>query len=133
MVLRDVHADMSGYYKCEVTTQELYDTVQEKHYLQVVRKFEKNIFHLLVKYFQQSCVSTRVVSIPLPILTSQGHMFTCQARLVPVPVCQLHLAISPRTLTITIYPQKYFRVCSENILFQHIFKCQDNDLLLAAN
>ena len=38
VVLRDVHADMSGYYTCEVTTQELYETVTKRHYLQVVRK-----------------------------------------------------------------------------------------------
>ena len=40
MVLRDVHADMSGYYKCEVTSQELYETVEKKDYLLVVRKFD---------------------------------------------------------------------------------------------
>ena len=39
VVLRDVHADMSGYYKCEVTTAELYEMVERKHYIQVVRKF----------------------------------------------------------------------------------------------
>ena len=38
VVLRDVHADMSGYYTCEVTTQVIYETVQMKHYLLVVRK-----------------------------------------------------------------------------------------------
>eukprot|EP00090_Calanus_glacialis_P019525 TRINITY_DN29980_c0_g1_i1.p1 TRINITY_DN29980_c0_g1~~TRINITY_DN29980_c0_g1_i1.p1 ORF type:complete len:305 (-),score=33.92 TRINITY_DN29980_c0_g1_i1:178-1092(-) len=37
VVLRDVHADMSGYYTCEVTTQELYETVTKKHYLLVVQ------------------------------------------------------------------------------------------------
>jgi len=37
VVLRDVHADMSGYYTCEVTTAGLYETVQEKQYLLVVQ------------------------------------------------------------------------------------------------
>lgn len=37
VVLKDVHADMSGYYTCEVTTQVIYETVQMKHYLLVVQ------------------------------------------------------------------------------------------------
>ena len=44
VVLRDVHADMSGYYKCEVTSQELYETVEKKDYLLVVRKFDNYNF-----------------------------------------------------------------------------------------
>ena len=39
VVLREVHADMSGYYTCEVTTQVIYETVQQKQYLLVVRKW----------------------------------------------------------------------------------------------
>ena len=38
MILRDVHADMSGYYKCEVTTSEMYETDEKRQYLLVVRK-----------------------------------------------------------------------------------------------
>ena len=40
VVLREVHADMSGYYTCEVTTQVIYETVQQKQYLLVVRKWK---------------------------------------------------------------------------------------------
>ena len=47
VVLRDVHADMSGYYTCEVTTQELYETVTKKHYLLVVRKYPN-----LLRFYQ---------------------------------------------------------------------------------
>ena len=45
VVLREVHADMSGYYTCEVTTQVIYETVQQKHYLLVVRKW-KHIYDI---------------------------------------------------------------------------------------
>ena len=43
VILRDVHADMSGYYKCEVTTSEMYETDEKRQYLLVVRK----LFHFL--------------------------------------------------------------------------------------
>ena len=53
VVLREVHADMSGYYTCEVTTQVIYETVQQKQYLLVVRKWNISmisIYTYLLKY-----------------------------------------------------------------------------------
>ena len=53
VVLREVHADMSGYYTCEVTTQVIYETVQQKQYLLVVRKSNISIISIytyLLKY-----------------------------------------------------------------------------------
>ena len=42
MVLTDVHADMSGYYTCEVTTQKTFETVTARQYLLVVREYLKS-------------------------------------------------------------------------------------------
>ena len=39
VVLTDVHADMSGYYTCEVTTQKTFETVTARQYLLVVREY----------------------------------------------------------------------------------------------
>jgi len=37
VLLTSVHADMSGFYTCEVTTEELFETVSQRHFLQVVQ------------------------------------------------------------------------------------------------
>ena len=54
MILRDVHADMSGYYKCEVTTSEMYETDEKRQYLLVVRKlfyiFDSRAEHVVISY-----------------------------------------------------------------------------------
>ena len=42
MVLVNVHADMSGYYTCEVTTQRTFETVYAKQYLLVVREYHRS-------------------------------------------------------------------------------------------
>ena len=38
----NVHADMSGYYTCEVTTQRTFETVYAKQYLLVVREYHRS-------------------------------------------------------------------------------------------
>ena len=42
VVLVNVHADMSGYYTCEVTTQRTFETVFAKQYLLVVREYHRS-------------------------------------------------------------------------------------------
>ena len=39
----NVHADMSGYYTCEVTTQRTFETVYAKQYLLVVREYHRSL------------------------------------------------------------------------------------------
>ena len=41
-MLTNVHADMSGYYTCEVTTQRTFETVYAKQYLLVVREYQRS-------------------------------------------------------------------------------------------
>ena len=43
VVLVNVHADMSGYYTCEVTTKRTFETVYAKQYLLVVREYHRQI------------------------------------------------------------------------------------------
>ena len=72
VVLREVHADMSGYYTCEVTTQVIYETVQQKQYLLVVRKWNISIISIytyLSKYLN-SKTSTGSCSLSLILATS---------------------------------------------------------------
>ena len=38
----NVHADMSGYYTCEVTTKRTFETVYAKQYLLVVREYQRS-------------------------------------------------------------------------------------------
>ena len=75
VVLREVHADMSGYYTCEVTTQVIYETVQQKQYLLVVRKWNISIISIytyLSKYLN-SKTSTGSYSLSLILATSVSY------------------------------------------------------------
>ena len=47
VVLVSVHADMSGYYTCEVTTQRTFETVTAKQYLLVVREYHHHRYQKL--------------------------------------------------------------------------------------
>ena len=55
VVLTDVHADMSGYYTCEVTTQKTFETVQARQYLLVVREYQ---YQGQSEIFQQTAPSS---------------------------------------------------------------------------
>lgn len=70
VVLRDVHADMSGYYTCEVTTQVIYETVQMKHYLLVVRKW----FNYLLGF---SCLPLKILLKSLTSHSPSGSPPSC--------------------------------------------------------
>ena len=58
VVLTDVHADMSGYYTCEVTTQKTFETVQARQYLLVVREYQTK-FPRFRYVSQESLVTAR--------------------------------------------------------------------------
>ena len=73
VVLREVHADMSGYYTCEVTTQVIYETVQQKHYLLVVRKWNISMIYIytyLSKYLDRNVHGIISITLARAILTT---------------------------------------------------------------
>ena len=55
----NVHADMSGYYMCEVTTQRTFETVTDKQYLLVVREYHRSELGEIILHSVHYCVGVQ--------------------------------------------------------------------------